>query len=621
MCGIYGLIDLINPVDPSALQRQSTRLAHRGPDDAGTWLSIDRSVGLAQRRLAIIDLSAAGHQPMSSADGRYTIVYNGEVYNFKELRRELEAAGHCFAGGSDTEVVLAAYQAWGEQCVSRFNGMFALAIYDRGTDNWPPSLFLARDRAGKKPLYYCHDGRRFQFASELKAIEGAYALNETALNHYLALGYIPHNLCIAARVHKLPPAHIARLTLPDLRLALQRYWELPVNNPLPSEDGEFFADQAQTLLEDAVRLRLISDVPLGVLLSGGLDSSLVVAAAARQSSDSVKTFTIAMTGSPLDESSHARVVADHFATEHHVLETSSPTLSVVNELAPFVDEPLADSSIIPSFLVSRLTRQYVTVALGGDGGDELFGGYLDYPVSLADQQRFGSLPRPLLRAAALLAARLPAGLKGRNRLASLRGGPLQQMIWGSPYFDLELRGRILTSDTVHRLCGVFDEPEQWLLRLFEGGRDAVDCMTRTHFGSILPDDFLVKVDRSSMAHSLELRTPFLDYRLVEFAFGQIPSCWKVQGGATRRIQRILGRRMLPPALDTGRKQGFSIPLDDWLRTDRCYMVRQYLPWLPACIERREVERLIDGHSKGRANGSRLFALLMLAIAAKNNGWS
>jgi len=621
MCGIYGLIDFRNPVEHAELQQRSMLLAHRGPDDSGTWVSAEKTVGLAHRRLSIIDLSPAGHQPMASDDGRYRIVYNGEIYNFCDLRYELEKVGCRFRGRSDTEVVLAAYQVWGEECLKRFNGMFALTIYDAGAGNESPSLFLARDRAGKKPLYYRLDGQRFQFSSELKAIAGGGSLNLTALNHYLALGYVPDGQSLAAEVYKLPPAHAARLSLPSLHLTTWRYWELPINTADPSDDGEELAHRVQALLEDSVRLRLISDVPLGVLLSGGLDSSLVAAAAVSQSSESIKTFTISMPGSRLDESAYARRIADFLGTEHHVLEADSLSLSVIDDLAPFVDEPLADSSLIPSFLVSQLTRCHVKVALGGDGGDELFGGYLDYPVSLADEQRLGNMPRGLLRTAAQAVARLPAGIRGRNRIASLRGGPLQQMIWGSPYFDLELRRRILAPQSVAELDGVLDTPEQWLLSLFRIGNDPVDCMTRTHFGSILPDDFLVKVDRSSMANSLEVRTPFLDYRLIEFAFGSIPSAWKVQDGETRRIQRILARRMLPPDFDMSRKQGFSIPLDDWLRADRCKKVREYISYLPEFIERKEIENLIVGEMKGRTNGSRLFALIMLGIALKNNGWT
>ncbi len=621
MCGLTGMASNAVRIDQQRLARQCGRLLHRGPDDSGAWISASGLVGLAHRRLAIIDLTAAGHQPMSSADGRLALVYNGEVYNFHELRSELEKTGRRFTGGSDSEVVLAAYQAWGEDCLKRFNGMFALAIYDEGGAGVPPSLFLARDRAGKKPLYYCHGKELFQFASELKAIDSSGGIDPTALNYYLGLGYVPGAHCLAAGVKKLPPAHAARLDLKSFQLTTWRYWHLPENRPVLGRDGEELADQVETLLGDSVRLRMISDVPLGVLLSGGLDSSLVVASAARQSPRPVKTFTIALPGSRLDESGYARGVADYFATEHHVLEAGNPSLAIVEELAPFVDEPLADSSLLPAFMVSRLTRQHVTVALGGDGGDELFGGYLDSPTALADQARLGFIPAGLLSAAARGAALLPAGVPGRNRLASFRGGPLQQMIWGSPYFDMALRRRILNRSLVTKLGAGLGAPEFFLLDLFRQGKDPVDSMTRTHFGSILPDDFLVKVDRASMAHSLEMRSPFLDYRLIELAFGTIPSSWKVSGGETRRIQKILARRLLPPTLDINRKQGFSIPLDDWLRADRCRRAREHLSCLPEFIEHREIENLIAGQMQGRANGARLFALIMLGIAVKNNGWT
>lgn len=620
MCGIYGVVDPKSPVDLGFLQKQRDTISHRGPDDAGLWISPSRNVGLAHCRLAIIDLSASGHQPMVSQDGRYAIVFNGEVYNFRELRSELQGLGHSFRGGSDTEVVLAAYKAWGEDCVSRFNGMFALALYDRGNDTISSSLFLARDRVGKKPFYYLHNMDCFQFASELKAISSQTTIDTVALNYYLALGYVPADLCLALGVKKLPPAHTARLDLRTFRLTLRRYWQLPNNCAESGIDGEELADQAETLLHEAVRLRLISDVPFGVLLSGGLDSSLVVAAAAHHLSKPVKTFTISVPGSQYDEGVYAQCVADYFATDHHVLQVEQPSLHTLEELIPFVDEPIADSSLIPSFIVSKLTRQHVTVALGGDGGDELFGGYSDYPTSLADERRFRWIPALIMKTVGILASGLPAGVKGRNRLASLQGGPLQKMIWGSSYFDAALRLRIFTRDQVETLGQDLDEPERWLLSLYRQGCDPVDCMTRTHFGSILPDDFLVKVDRTSMYNSLEMRAPFLDYRLIEFAFSQIPSKWKVWRTETRRVQKKLADRLLPPELDTNRKQGFSIPMDDWLREDKCQIVREHLPYLPEVIKKSSVEDLINGQMRGRANGARLFALLMLTIAMKNNGW-
>jgi asparagine synthase (glutamine-hydrolysing) len=292
-------------------------------------------------------------------------------------------------------------------------------------------------------------------------------------------------------------------------------------------------------------------------------------------------------------------------------------LALLDGLAPLIDEPIADSSILPAWMVFGLARQRVKVALGGDGGDELFGGYGDYTASLRDWRRLRRVPSVALRAAAAAASLLPAGVRGRNRLASLRGGPLQQMIWGSPYFDQRLRQRLLSDHTLDSLGGNLDAPERFLLDLYGEGKDPVDRMTRTHFGSILPDDFLVKVDRASMAHSLEVRAPFLDHRLIEFAFGRVPSRWKVKDGESRRLQRILARRWLPQDLDIDRKQGFSIPMDQWLRSEGEDGLRQRLADLPDCIEKTEVHRLIIGHMRGRTNGARLFALIMLAIANRN----
>ncbi len=554
---------------------------------------------------------------MSSTDGRYTIVFNGEIYNFAELRLQLQALGHRFASSGDTEVLLAAYAVWGEACLDRLNGMFAFAIHDRGGPAERPSLFFARDRAGEKPFYYTYERGNFSFASELKALTHGHELSLQALNHYLALGYVPFDLCLFQDVHKLPPAHCGRFDMHTQALTIRRYWVAPPNRAQDITDGESLADEAGALIEDSVRLRLVADVPVGVLLSGGLDSSLVVGAAAHVSSRPVETFTIALPGSPLDESQHALKVASHFGTRHHVLPLAEASLHLLDGLAPFVDEPIADSSILPAWLVFGLARQQVTVALGGDGGDELFGGYSDYTTSLADQARWRCVPAPLMRGVAAAAAALPAGVRGRNRVASLRAGPMQQMIWGRPYFDQSLRHRILRPPARALLGGNLGRPEQFLLELFTQGKDDVDSMTRTHFGSILPDDFLVKVDRASMAHSLEVRAPFLDHRLIEFAFGRVPSRWKVLGGESRRLQRILGRRWLPASLDVNRKQGFSIPVNEWLRAEGERGLMARMEGLPDAIDLDEVRRLVRGHVDGRANGGRLFALLMLAIAMRN----
>ncbi len=620
VCGIVGAVSLRSTLNPEAIAQARDRLAHRGPDDAGLWLSPDRRIALAHRRLSVIDLSAAGHQPMLDASGQLAIVFNGEIYNFRSLRAELQSLGHAFASGSDTEVLLAAWRQWGEDSLQRLNGMFAFALYDEGGGARPPRLHLARDRAGKKPLYYRQASGGFEFASELKAFAGPHAIDLDALNDYLALGYVSGERCIARGVQRLPPGHRACLDLASGRLVVERYWSLPARAPDETLSLEAAADQAQALLEDSVRLRLESDVPVGVLLSGGLDSSLIVATAARARSQPISTFTITQPGSLLDEAEQAARIARHFGTRHHALALEAPSLDLLEEMAPIIDEPLADSSLIPTWLVSRLARRHVTVALGGDGGDELFGGYGDYAQAIADAARLRRVPPALLGVVARLAARLPAGVRGRNRLASLRAGPHQAIVWGSPYFDLELRRRVLLPEaarTIESEGAGLARPEQSLSRLYAAGISPMDGMTRTHFGSILPDDFLVKVDRASMAHALEMRSPLLDYRLVEFAFATLPDRLKVTARGSRLVQRELARRLLPPDADFTRKQGFSIPIDAWMRADGERLFERWMPYLPEAVCRRELRRLLAGLRRGRANGARLYALLVLAIAHHN----
>ena len=618
MCGIVGEVRRHILIDEHAFTRTRDSLAHRGPDGMGSWLDSSGRVAMGHRRLSILDLSSAGLQPIHSVSGRYTMVYNGEIYNYLELRSELKKLGHIFSSSGDSEVILAAYIEWGESCLSRFNGMFALVIYDSGDLNTPASLFFARDRSGKKPLYIARHGGELAFASELKAIpkdmRGGISLN--ALNFYLALGYIPAALCIADGVSKLPPAYAARYIIDSGEYRHWRWWSLPTLADSNGGNVDALLDEAEALLHDAVRLRLRSDVPVGVLLSGGLDSSLVVASAA-DASTKLKTFTIGFPGSRLDETDYASIVARHFNTEHHVLALPEPSLAVLDELTPLIDEPLADSSLIPSYLVSKLTVGQVKVALGGDGGDELFGGYGSYTTALSDAARFGWLPQFLIKGVALAAGQLPTGVHGRNRLYGLRGGPFQSIVWGSPYFDAPARRRILSPETIAELGDDFLAPERFRLDLFMTGCDPVDSMTRTDFGSVLPDDFLVKVDRASMAVGLEMRCPLLDYRLVELAFNRLPSDWKARGTEGRRFQKRLGKRLLPQELNIQRKQGFSIPLNEWLRVSRGGELQKIRMSLPAVINQREVDSLLAGHAKGRSNGGRLFSLMMLAHSAKN----
>ena len=619
MCGIIGYLSG-SSIPYKRFEDLRDCLSHRGPDDKGSWKNQNSTVLLGHRRLSILDLSVEAHQPMISSCGRFVVVFNGEIYNYIELKEQLEGLGHSFRGSGDTEVVLAAYRQWGEACLDRFNGMFAFAIWDEGSSNVQSSLFMARDRSGKKPLYYVHNNGIFSFASELKAIpiELRGEINPHALNYYLALGYVPGTLCISQGVNKLPPAHAARYVLDTGEIKVWRWWALPsfsVDESQASRDE--LEEQTWALLSDAVKIRLRSDVPVGVLLSGGLDSSLIVASAASSSSQSVNTFTMGLPGSRLDESSYAKVVADHFGTKHHLLEVDKPSLSVLDELAPFLDEPIADSSLIPAYLVSKLTSQYVKVALGGDGGDELFGGYGHYTTAFSDQARFGWIPRQFFQWMAKLAGQLPPGIPGRNRLYALRGGPYQSLIWGSPYFDAAIRQTVLTADALEAIGEDLMAPELFKLGLFNTGIDPVDRMTRVDFGSVLPDDYLVKVDRASMAVGLEMRCPFLDVNMIEFAFSKLPSVWKVNGAKGRRLQRQLARNQLPSTLDINRKQGFSIPMNDWLGAKDLSWIDRLDSQKIDLIEPSVIDKLIEGQVCGRMNGARLFSLIMLSIAINN----
>lgn len=611
MCGIIGICGQVRDEDRAWLNTACQRLRHRGPDAGGSWMAPEGNALLGHRRLSIIDTSHGSDQPFVSADGQLILVFNGEIYNYLELSEELQREGLQFRTAGDTEVLLAAYGYWGEECLERLNGMWAFAIWDRRRGVGRERLFVSRDRAGEKPFYYRTSTGRFEFASELKGLSGTSAIDLQGLNHYLALGYVPGNLCLAAGVHKLPPGHAGIFDVERGEFRSWRYWHLPESN-LENTDhfsGEELAEQAWSLLTDSVRLRLRSDVPSGVFLSGGLDSSLVTAAAAQVSSQTIKTFTIGVPGSPLDETQHARLVADAFNTEHHVLPIEALSLDLLDELAPFIDEPIADSSILPTFLVSRMTRQHVTVALGGDGGDELYGGYRHYQNALLDQARLGWLPNPILSLAAKLAATLPAGIKGRNRVASLRGGAGQSSIWGSPYFDLTLRRRLLSPDVLAELGDDLDAPERRSLALYHQAKNSADSLMRMDFQQVLPDDFLVKVDRASMANSLELRTPFLDHRLVEHAFGTIPSNWKVISSERRRIQNLMAKLHLPAGFELNRKQGFSVPMDAWMRGEG--IAERLASLASEHIRSAAVEQLIRGQNNGRRNGARLFALMML----------
>lgn len=623
MCGIVGIVSNTPQPQRAWLAIGRDAMTYRGPDEAGEWWSDDGRVGLAHRRLSIIDLSPAGHQPMHDISGTLSIVFNGEIYNFSNLRDELIAKGYGFQSHSDTEVILAAYLEWGTECVTRLNGMFAFALYDARQQ----TIFLARDRAGEKPLFYHQADGVLRFSSELKALLSDPALprliEPNALDCYLAMGYVPGDRCILQGFSKLPPAHAMLFDLQTGESKVWRYWKLPELDAAVLQgqvDETALLDELEGLLEDAVRRQMVADVSVGVLLSGGVDSSLIAAMAVRASSQ-VQTFTIGFPGhGKLDETEHARLIARHFGTQHTEMMAEDATSDLLPLLARQFDEPMADSSMIPTFLVSQLVRQHCTVALGGDGGDELFGGYGHYSRLLSLQQKLGPTPRSLRKGVALAAERLlPAGLKGRSYLQGL-GLDLNNSN-GLPslatYFDITTRKRLLAGQPGWPLVA-----ESVFKSRVDIHPDLLQRATRMDFGNYLSDDILVKVDRASMLNSLEVRAPLLDYRLIEFAFGKVPPYLKATAQDKKILLKRLTARVLPPEFDRQRKQGFSIPLAMWLKGGPFRALFDEVLRDPQCsFDAHTVDSLLRGQDKGRSNGERLFALVLFELWRREYGVS
>lgn len=613
MCGILGIISKVPQIDRDWIHIGCDTMAHRGPDDAGEWWSEDGRVGFAHRRLAIIDLSPAGQQPMHDISGKLTIVFNGEIYNYKELRQRLEGYGHRFKTFTDTEVILVAYCEWGKDCVSRLNGMFAFALYDVRNQK----VLLARDRAGEKPLFYSLADGTLRFASELKALMAdpkfPRQINLAALDCYLAMGYVPGERCILKGVSKLSPAHALSFDLNTGMSKIWRYWQLPFyeNSGIVEYCETELLDEAEALLEDSVRRQLVADVPVGVLLSGGVDSSLVTAMAVRSSSQ-IKTFTIRFPGfDKYDETEHARLIANHFGTKHVELEAAETTVDLLPKLAMQFDEPMVDSSMIPTFLVSQLIRRHCTVALGGDGGDELFGGYGHYDRLLWMEQNLRRIPLSCRSAIAQMGGvLLPVGFKGRNWLQGLSVDLKEGVPLIASLFDVAARRKLL-----NQYKDWSPVAEEIRASRFTKAGDLLQNVTRMDFENYLAEDILVKVDRASMLNSLEVRAPFLDYRLIEFAFSKVPSEMKATANSRKVLLKKLCARLLPPQFDQQRKQGFSIPLARWLEEGPWYdlFYDVLMDSSGGLFDKKFVCSLFEGQRKGRSNSERLFALTLFEL--------
>ena len=600
MCGIAGFACSDSGAPWAQLEAARDSLIHRGPDDAGLWFSKGKRVGLAHRRLSIVDLTPSGHQPMTDAAGGLRIVFNGEIYNHRELRAELSKRGHKFRSTSDTEVMLEAYREWGEECLDHFTGMFAFALFDEGRRR----LFLARDRAGEKPLYFSHQAGTIRFASEIKALLADPSfprrLDAEALEFYLACGYVPADRCLLRDVRKLPPAHALSYDLDHDALRIWRYWHIPEPGGATHAEEDLL-EELQGLLKASVERQLIADVPVGILLSGGIDSSLVTALAA--AAGPVKTFTISFPGhGSFDESAHARRVASHFGTRHEELEAEPVSADLLSDLARQFDEPIADPSLVPTYLVARLVRPHAKAALGGDGGDELFGGYLHYSAILKRPVR----GRSIVRAAA---ERLPLGLPGRNRLLFSTMAPSERLSNSGVYFDRASRRKLLVGRGPRE-----DGPLDWWRGMWSEEKPILQNATRLDFQTYLPEDILVKVDRAAMKASLEVRAPWLDHKLVEFAFAKVPDRLKATSKERKILPRRLARRLLPKDLDLDRKQGFSPPLAAWFRGPWGTLAEEVLrDSKSGLFNRGAVDRLLKGQRRGMSHGARIFALTMFEL--------
>ena len=614
MCGIAGRVNFRSgaPVDRAVVTRMGDLISYRGPDGSG--VEVRGALGFAHRRLAIIDLSPGGRQPMSDGHG-LTITFNGEIYNFLELRRELQQRGHTFRSESDTEVILASYREFGTDCVLKLRGMFAFAIWDENDH----TLFIARDRLGKKPLHYLLDRDGIAFASEPKAFLAdpsfVPGVNLDAISYYLSYQYVPSPLSAFAGVAKLPPAHY--LLVQNGQVSIKRYWTLSYEPKQPLSEADACAELLARL-EDAVRLRLISDVPLGAFLSGGVDSSVIVALMAQLTPDPVKTFSIGFAEQDYNELPYARMVAKRYGTDHHEFIVRPDAVEIFDKLVWHYNEPYADESAIPTYYLSKMTRQHVTVALNGDGGDENFAGYTRY--ALAGEWR----QRPLaLRRAANLAGHLFATGSRPSRLA-LRGkrwlerfgAPLaERYAWRMMHFEPFIKRRVCSGAFLEATGG--DDTSKLLVDAFQRApaSNPLDSMMATDVAYYLPDCLLVKVDIATMAHGLEGRSPLLDHEFMEFA-ARLPAETKRQNGAGKHLFRKAVAHLLPPEVLERRKMGFGVPLDRWFRNELRDLAYDTL--LSRRMTERgyfrtgEVQRMLDEHTRGVAEWhDQLWNLLML----------
>jgi asparagine synthase (glutamine-hydrolysing) len=620
MCGIAGVVSATREsnITEALVRHMCNQITYRGPDDEGIYVA--DGAGLGMRRLSIIDLSG-GHQPVFNEDRSAWIVYNGEVYNFPELRPELESRGHRFYTKTDTEVIIHLYEEMGADCVTKLRGMFGLAIYDKTKRK----LILARDRLGKKPLHYALHNGNLYFGSEIKSILAVAPelaeVNSQGLLEYLYYGYVPEPITAFTGIHKLPAGHLLEFENGEIRI--RQYWDLPQYNTHSPKSEEGCLEELEHRLFEATKIRLISDVPLGAFLSGGTDSSIVVALMARASSGPVKTFSIGFKNDDFNEADYARIVANKFGTEHHEMILEPDVVGTVEHLTSSLEEPFGDSSMLPTYYVSQMARRHVTVALSGDGGDEMFAGYDRYRIH-ADRQIFEKIPgwaRKFYRDQ--IFPRLPNSLQGRKLSYNITLPWQERYVDGLSFLPAFERDTPLLSDDFRAILARSDDPGNVLRRRFAAApaNDPVSEILYVDTKTYMVDDILAKVDRMSMLNSLEVRVPILDHVFVEWVTGLAPE-WKLRGRQQKYILRKLAERVgVPREVLYRQKQGFSLPLVHWMRNELKDMLMVLVE--PRTLERgyfqaSGVRKLMDDHLlRGKTMTGRLWRLLMFELWHRN----
>jgi asparagine synthase (glutamine-hydrolysing) len=613
MCGILGLFSINTKNDNVDKFKKSLNIIkHRGPDASGEWWNHDETVGLGHRRLSILELSNLGNQPMI-LDNRYIISFNGEIYNHSSIRTELIKLGANFNSTSDTEVLLNAYKFWGENCLSKLLGMFAFIIFDKELN----TAFIARDRAGEKPLYYYSKDDEFLISSELLSIielSNSREINNRTFIEFLHLGFVTNGNNLIKNIFKLNPGHYINLNVKNLTYKITKYWEPPLYESNQNYSDDQLVDQLEFLLNQSIELQGKADVNVGVLLSGGLDSSLVTGIATNHFKN-ISTFTVSFPGNgKFDEAIYANSISKYFGTNHTILNSSQITPIFFKSIAEKFDDPIMDTSILPMYLISNLISQHCKVAIGGDGADELFGGYNHYKNIIKQQSLLNYIPLYVLKYCSQSASKyLPNGSKGRSWLSVLDNDFKKYFPYVATYFNKYDRQKLLKSskNIIFNYDNFFDNS---LIN-----NDIVYSATRFDFQHYLLEDILVKVDRASMLNSLEIRAPFLDHNIIDFAFKNVPSRLKVNKNDRKILLKLLAKKILPPNFDSSRKQGFSIPIENWLNEKNWlhFLKEVLLDKSQTTFNQTYIEKMLKAPINQK-KGENILGLVMFELWRKNN---